>query len=677
MDSTANPFFEAWDTPFGAPPFDRIKPEHFRPAYDRALAEHTAEVARIADSPEPPTFANTVFALENCGRLLSRVDAVFSNLASAHTNDAIQQIERVMAPLLAQHFSAIYLNQSLFRRIDAVYQARQTLDLDPESRRVLARYHLDFVRAGAKLDEASRQRLARITEELATLGTQFGQNVLADEQAFVLPLSEDDLAGVPEFVRAAAKRTAQERGIDAPYAVTTARSSVEPLLQFADRRELREKIFKAWTARGDNDNAHNNRELIARIVKLRAERARLLGYPSFAHYKLADTMAGTPETARQLLEQVWEPARRRAAEERDALQALSTTERGGSALQAWDWRYYAEKLRKERYDLDEAELMPYFQLEKMIEAAFHTAQRLFGLEFHERKDIPVYHPEVRVWEVRRSGQHVGLFYGDYFARPSKRGGAWMSSFRDQENLVAPITPIVINNCNFAKGEPALLSFDEAKTLFHEFGHALHGLLSQVRYPRLSGTNVARDFVELPSQIYEHWLEVPETLARFALHAETGEPISTALLQKLKAARSFNQGFATVEFLASAFVDLDYHALEEVNDLDVRAFQQDALARIGMPAEIVMRHASSHFLHVFSGDGYSAGYYSYMWAEVLDADGFAAFTEARDAFDSATAQRLHDYIYSAGGTRDFAEAYRLFRGRDPKIDALLQGRGLSS
>ncbi|MBV9045200.1 MAG: M3 family metallopeptidase [Alphaproteobacteria bacterium] len=672
-----NPFFEPWTAPFGAPPFDKIKPEHFQPAYDRAIAEHNAEIAAIAGNTAAPTFENTILAMEDSGRLLNKVESVFWNLTGSHTNDALQAIERDIAPVMAKHWNAIHLNAALFKRVDALFEARSTLELDGEQMRVLERYHLDFVRAGAKLSGAARERAAAIVERLATLGTDFGQNVLGDEQAYVLPLTEADMAGVPEFAKEAAAETAKERRVDAPYAVTTSRSSVEPILQFADNRDLREKLFKAWAARGDNANAHNNSKLIAEMVALRAERAKLLGYPTFAHFKLADKMAKSPENARKLLDEVWAPARKRALEERDALQALIAEEGQNFALEAWDWRYYAEKLRKARYDLDEAEIKPYFQLEKMIEAAFHTAHRLFGLEFAERHDIPVYHPDVRVWEVTRGGQHVGLFYGDYFARASKRGGAWMSSFRDQENLGKPVTPLIVNNCNFPKGEPALLSFDEAKTLFHEFGHALHGLLSQVRFPRLSGTNVATDFVELPSQIYEHWMEVPETLSKFAVHAETGQPIPQALLDKLTAARNFNKGFATVEFLGSALVDMDYHSLSDASGIDPAAFQKASLERIGMPKEIAMRHASPHFLHVFSGDGYSAGYYSYLWSEVLDADGFAAFTEKKDAFDPATAKKLHDFIYSSGGTRDFAEAYRLFRGRDPKIDALLEGRGLAA
>jgi peptidyl-dipeptidase Dcp len=674
---TDNPFFEPWTTPYGAPPFDRIEPDHFRPAYDRALAEHAREIAAIANSAAPPSFTNTIVALEDSGQLLRKVEAVFHNLASSYTNDAIQAIERDMAPVLAKHWNDIYLNDKLFARIDTLHEHGASLEPRAEERRVLERYHLDFVRAGAKLKGEAKTRLAAVVEELASLGTQFGQNVLGDEQDFVLPLNEDDMKGVPAFAREAAAEIAKERGLDAPYAATTSRSSAEPILQFADNRTVREKIFAAWTSRGDNANAHNNTAIIEQTTRLRAERAKLLGYANFAAFKLADTMAKTPENARHLLDQVWAPARRRSLEERDALQDLIAREGGNFKLAAWDWRYYAEKLRKERYDLDDAEVMPYFQLEKMIEAAFFTAHKLFGLDFAERKNIPAYHPDVRVWEVTRGGAHVGLFYGDYFARSSKRSGAWMSSFRDQENMTAPVTPLIVNNCNFPKGDPALLSFDEAETLFHEFGHALHGLLSQVHYPRLSGTNVATDFVELPSQIFEHWLETPEILERFAVHAETGKPIPRTLIDKLTAARNFNQGFATVEFLASAFVDLDFHTRPEAATATPKAFQAEALARIGMPEEIVMRHASPHFAHIFAGDGYSAGYYSYLWSEVLDADGFDAFKEAKNVFDPATAKRLHDYVYAAGGTRDFAEAYRLFRGRDPKIDALLQDRGLAA
>ncbi|MDE2012458.1 MAG: M3 family metallopeptidase [Alphaproteobacteria bacterium] len=675
-----NPFFEPSPAPFGAPPFDRIKPEHFRPAYERALAEHEAEIAAIAGNAAAPSFANTIAALEGSGRLLARVGHVFHNLASSDTSTALMEIERELAPRLAQHANAITLNAALFARIEALHAARDTLGLNGEEMRVVERYHLDFIRAGAKLGEEEKKRYAALTERLATLGTQFAQNVLADEQNTVLPLAEADLDGLPQFARAAAAETAKERGLAAPYAATTSRSSVEPILQFANNRAVREKLFNAWVRRGDNGGAHDNNKLIEEIVALRVEEAQLLGYASYADYKLADTMAKTPQTARALLERVWAPAKKRALEERDALQALIAEEGGNFPLAAWDWRYYAEKLRKARYDLDENELKPYLQLPRMIEAAFYTAQRLFGIDFVPRDDVPVYHPDVKVWEVRRGGEAIGLFYGDYYARASKRGGAWMSSFRDQENLDGRVLPLIVNNCNFprpAPGQPALLSFDEAETLFHEFGHALHGLLSNVRFPRLSGTSVAQDFVELPSQLFEHWLEEPAVLERFAVHAQTGEPMPKALMEKLTAARNFNQGFATVEFLGSAFVDLDFHALTKAEKIDAPAFERATVEKIGMPAEIAMRHRPAHFLHVFAGDGYSAGYYSYLWAEVLDADGFMAFKEAGDAFDPATAKRLYDFIYSAGGTRDFAESYRAFRGRDPDIEALLEGRGLKA
>jgi peptidyl-dipeptidase Dcp len=677
-----NPFFEPWTAPFGAPPLDRIRPEHFLPAYDRALAGHNAEIAAIAAAPAG--FENTIIALEKSGKLLGKVEAVFSNLTSAHTNDALQAIELEMAPRLSAHWNAIYLNADLFARIDALYAGRETLSLDSEALRVLERYHLDFVRQGAMLKGAARTRLDDVGQRLATLGTEFSQNVLADEQDYILPLNESQMGGLPGFARDAAAATARARGLDAPFAVTLSRSSVEPFLQFASDRALREQLFKAWVARGANANAHNNWAIIAETLSLRAERAHLLGYKSYADYKLADSMAGTPAKARALLDQVWGPAKRRALEEANDLAALAAEEGGNFKLAPWDWRYYAEKLREKRYDFDEASLQPYFALEHMIEAAFFTAEKLFGVTFAERHDIPVYHPDVRVWTVTRENKIIGLFYGDYFARPEKQGGAWMSSLRDQETLDGDAIPLILNNCNFVKSDPALLSFDDARTLFHEFGHALHGLLSKVRFPRLSGTNVARDFVELPSQLYEHWLEEKKVLKRFARHYQTGEPLPPPLLEKLLAARNFGQGFATVEFLASAFVDMDFHALEEGHALedgkqgaaiDPAALQAASLARIGMPDEIVMRHASPHFSHVFSGEGYSAGYYSYMWSEVLDADGFGAFRA--DPFDPLVARRLYDNIYSAGGSRDYAQAYRAFRGRDPQVKALLEGRGLET
>lgn len=674
---TDDPFSTSWDTPFGLPPFAEIAPEHYRPAFDRALAAHSAEIEAVADQADEPTFENTVVAIESAGRALRDVSAVFFNLAASHTSEALQAIEREMAPRLARHRSAIFMNEALYRRIAALYARRDGLGLRDEEARVLDRYHTIFVRAGAQLEPAAKERLAAITERLATLGTQFSQNVLADEKAYTLVLaSEDDLAGLPDFVLAAAAREAEERGLDARYVVTLSRSLIEPFLQFSARRDLREKAFEAWIRRGDGGGATDNKRIIAEIVALRAERAKLLGYETFADYKLADTMAGSPGAALELLGNVWTPALARASRERDALQALIAEEGGNFELAPWDWRFYAEKLRRREHDLDEAEIKPYLRLENIVEAAFDTANRLFGLEFSRIDDVSRYHPDVKVWEVTREGRHVGIFLGDYFARPSKRSGAWMSAFRSQEKLARDIRPIIINVANFAKAEPALLSLIDARTLFHEFGHALHGLLSDVTYPLLAGTAVPSDFVELPSQLYEHWLQEPEVLRRYALHHETGEPMPESLLRRILAARTFNQGFTTVEYTSSALVDMAFHLLPSAEALDVGDFERSALERIRMPAEIVMRHRPPHFAHIFSGDGYSAGYYSYLWSEVLDADAFDAFRESGDIFDPATAKRLHDFIYAAGNRRDPAEAYRAFRGRMPSIEALLAKRGLA-
>jgi peptidyl-dipeptidase Dcp len=678
-----NPLLPEASGPFRVPPFDRIKPEHFPPAFAHAFAAHAAEVAAIAADPSEPTFANTIVALERGGDALTRVGSVFHVLAGAHTNDAILEIERDLAPQEAKHWNRILMDENLFRRIDTLQRRKDQLGLTAEEGRVLDRYHVMFTRAGAALDAAAKARLAEINERLATLGTSFAQNVLADEQGYTLVLEgEDDLAGLPDFVRAAARAAAEERGLAGKHVITTSRSSADPFLQFSARRDLREKIFRAWVARGDGGGATDNKAIIAEMVVLRAERARLLGYPTFAHYRLDDAMAKTPEAVRALLDRVWAPARRHAMQDRDALQSLVQAEGGNFALAPWDWRYYAEKLRKARCDIDEATVKPYFLLERIIEAAFYTANRLFGLTFERRDGIPVWHQDVRVWEVRdAAGRHRGLFFGDYFARASKHSGAWMTTLRDQEKLKGDIRPLVVNVMNFSKagaGEPTLLSFEDAKTLFHEFGHALHALLSDVTYPMVSGTGVLTDWVELPSQLYEHWLEHPDILRRFALHHRSGEPMPPDLLQRLVAARTFNQGCATVEYVASALIDLDLHLARPAADesFDINTFEQSALARIGMPAEIVMRHRPTHFQHVFAGSGYAAAYYSYMWSEVLDADAFSAFEETGDIFDPGTAKKLHDHVYSAGGTRDPAELYTAFRGRLPTPDGLLKRRGLS-
>ena len=675
----SNPLLAAWTGPFGAPPFPAISTEHFRPAFDAALAEQRAEIDAIAADPDPATFANTIAALERSGRSMRQVSAVFFNLAGAHTNEDIQAVERAVAPVLAQHRNAIYLNGALFRRIARLHARRDALRLTAEERRVLDRYHTLFRRQGAGLRAAKKRRLAAINERLAVLGTQFGQNVLADETAYALVLEgEADLAGLPEALREAAAKAAADRGMPGKHVVTLARSSIEPFLQFSTRRDLREAAFQAWIARGASGGATDNRPIITEMIRLRAERAGLLGYPTFAHFRLDDSMARRPEAALELLHAVWEPARRQALRDAAAMGEMIRAEGGNFALAPWDWRFYAERRRNSELDLDESAIKRFVPLEGMIEAAFHTASRLFGLSFTPQPDVPVYHPDVKAWEVTGpDGRHIGLFLGDYFARTSKRSGAWMSSFRSQEKLSGDIRPIVVNVMNFSQAQddaPALLSFDDARTLFHEFGHALHGLLSDVTFPMLAGTNVARDFVEFPSQLYEHWLEQPEILRRYAVDPHTGEPIPEDLLRRMLAARNFNQGFGTVEYVSSALVDLDFHLLGEGEEIDVDGFERAALERIGMPEAIVMRHRPAHFGHVFSGDGYSSAYYSYLWSEVLDADGFAAFEEAGDIFDPELAAKLHDHVYSAGFTRDPEDAYRAFRGRLPEPDALLRKRG---
>ena len=673
-----NPFFEAWTTPFSLPPFDRIRPEHFPPAFDKAMAEHSAEIAAITGSAAAPTFANTIEALERSGRLLDRVSRVFFNLNSSNSSDALEAISRDFAPKLAQHQMQIALNVDLFSRIDELHARKKTLGLDADQLRLLERYHLRLVRSGALLPPDQKARMAAIAERLAVLHTLFGQNVLHDERDWQLVLGEADLEGLPGFARTAAAQAAEERGIAGRWVVTLARSSAEPFLTFSSRRDLRRTLWEAWTARGAHQGANDNAPLIQKIVALRAEQARLLGYENFAAYRLDDSMAENADAVETLLLQVWGPAKAKARAEFAKLDNVARGEGLNDPIEPWDWRYCAEKVRQAEYDLDEAEVKPYFVLDNMVQAAFDTARRLFGLTFTERSDVPVYHPDVRVWEVRdNAGDHVGMFLHDNFARPGKRSGAWSSRYRDQETLDgAAVTPIVVNNNNFAKGAPTLVSFDDAETLFHEFGHGLHSLLSRVRYRSQSGTGVRRDFVEFPSQIFEHWMSAPETLRSYARHYQTGEPIPEELLRRLLAARTFNQGFATVEYTGSALLDLELHCEPAPETLDLAGFECEFLDRIGMPKEIGLRHRPAHFQHLFAGSGYAAGYYAYLWAEVLEADAFAAFTEAGNVFDPELAARLKT-IYSAGDTRDPMELYRAFRGRDPKIDALLEQRGLTA
>jgi peptidyl-dipeptidase Dcp len=679
MTSQDNPFLAEWTSAYQLPPFDDIRPEHYLPAFAAAFDAHRAEIDAIIADPAEPSFANVIAARERSGKQLSKVASVFFNLASTDTNEQFQAIEREMSPRFAAHSQGIAADPALFAKVERLWQRREELGLDVEQKRVLERYHLRHVRAGARLGEAGRARMAEIAQRLAELGTQFSQNVLADEASYMLLLeTEDDLAGLPTFLRTAAAATAEARGHPGKYAITLSRSSIEPFLQFSARRDLREEAFRAWMARGTNGGASDNRAIIAEILQLQAERAELLGFDSFATYKLDDTMAKAPGAVRDLLRKVWAPARTKAAEESAKLAALARAAGDNADIAPWDWRYYADKLRKAEHDIDEAVVKPYFELNRMIEAAFETARRLFGLTFRERADLPRYHPDVRVWEVcGADGAVVALFYGDYFTRPSKRGGAWMTSFRDQERMDGPVLPVIVNVMNFVKGAPgesSLLSLDDARTLFHEFGHGLHGMLSDVTYPSLSGTSVLKDFVELPSQLYEHWLLTPEILDAYARHAETGEPMPPELLSRLLAARNFNQGFSTVEYLASAIIDMDLHDKAPQPGFDVDAAEKETLVRIGMPSQIVLRHRPGHFLHLFGG-GYAAGYYSYLWSEVMDADAFRAFEETGDVFNPELASRLKRYIYSSGGTLEPSEAYVAFRGRMPDVEALLEKRGL--
>ena len=668
-----NPLLSDWTTPFDLPPFDRISDDDFAPALDAALSEARANIAAIAENTAAPSFENTIDALEEADALLNRVLGTFYNIAGSDSNPVREALQRDFAPLLSAYSSEITQNSALFSRIETLWESRDTLGLTDEQAQVLKLTHQGFVRAGARLGGDEKSRMAEIKSRLATLGTTFTQNLLADERDWFMELAEDDLEGLPEFVVNAARAAGDEKGAGGPV-VTTSRSLIMPFLQFSPRRDLRAKAFAAWTARGANGNANDNRAIAAETLALREERAQLLGYENFAAYKLETEMAKTPAAVRDLLMQVWAPAK--AAAEADAVKLTKMLHADGISgpLEPWDWLYYSAKRRKQEHDLDEATLKPYLQLERMIEASFACASRLFGLDFAPL-DVPLYHADARAWDVTRDGEHVAVFIGDYFARSSKRSGAWCSAIRSQKKLGADTRPIVVNVCNFAKPsekEPALLSYDDARTLFHEFGHALHQMLSDVTYQSISGTSVARDFVELPSQLYEHWLEVPEVLAEFATHAETGAPMPDDMLTRLLAAQTYDQGFATVEYVSSALVDLDFH--DGPAPKDPMQAQAETLARIGMPREIVMRHATPHFAHVFAGDGYSSGYYSYMWSEVMDADAFEAFEE-NGAFDPDTAAKLEEHILSKGGSVDAEALYTAFRGRMPAVDALLKGRGL--
>jgi peptidyl-dipeptidase Dcp len=685
-----NPLLVPWSGPHGGvPPFDAVKVEHLTPALEAAMAEQLAAIDAITASPAPAHFENTLAAMERSGRTLDRVSSVYGVFSTTMSSPEFQAVEREMAPRLAAFGDKITQNEKLFARIAAVYDGREKLCRTPEQKRLAWLYYTTFVRAGARLDAAAKKRVAEVNERLATLYTAFQQNVLADEGSMILVDAEAGLAGLPPSARAAMAAAAAARGTPggdgAPqrprntgaWAILNTRSSVEPFLQYAERRDLREQVFRAFVTRGDHGDDHDNNAAIGEILRLRAERAKLLGYETHAHWRVEDQMAKTPDRALRLMEAVWPAAVARVREEVADMQAVAAKEQPGLTIEPWDYRFYAEKVRKARYDLDENEVKPYLQLEKLREAMFWVAGKLLDLHFTPVTGVPVYHPDVRVWEVKDGkGRHVGLWYFDPYAREGKRSGAWMNAYRNQERFERPITTIVSNNANFVKGapgEPVLVSWTDAETLFHEFGHALHGLASDVTYPSLSGTSVARDYVEFPSQLLERWLETPEVLGKFALHVKTGQPMPAALVERIRKASTFNQGFQTVEYLSAALVDMKMH-LAGATPVDPAAFERDTLAGLGMPREIVMRHRSPHFQHVFAGDGYSAGYYSYLWADTLSADAFEAFLEAKGPYDRAVAERLRKHVFAAGNTVDPADAYRAFRGRDPGIGALMRKRG---
>jgi peptidyl-dipeptidase Dcp len=667
-----------WTGPYGGvPPFDQVKVEQFDPALEAGMAAQLEAIRKITADPAPPTFQNTIAALERSDRLLQQVRSVYNVWRSSMSTPEFQAIERDAAPRLAAFRDRITQDEALFRKVAAVYEARDTAGLTPEQKRLAWFYHFTFARTGAQLDPAGKKRLAEINQRVASLYTSFSQNVLADETDHVLFLEEKELAGLPDSLRSAAATAAESRGKKGQWAILNTRSSMEPFLTYSERRDLREKVWRAYYSRGDNGDAKDNNKLITEILALRTERAKLLGFATYAHWSLEDTMAKTPERAMALMEAVWAPAVARVREEVAEMQAIADREGAGMKIAPWDYRFYAEKVRKAKYDLDQNEVKPYLQLDKLREGMFWVAGQVFGLHFTPVQGVPVYHPDVVVYEVKdAAGKHVGLWYFDPWARPGKRSGAWMNAYRDQERFDGEIPTIVSNNSNFvrgAAGEPVLVSWDDATTMFHEFGHALHGLLSSVAYPSLSGTSVARDYVEFPSQILERWLATPEVLSRFALHHKTGQPMPQELARKIERAATFRQGFDTVEYLASALVDMKLH-LAGARPIDPGAFERETLAALGMPPEIVMRHRTPQFTHVFDGEGYAAGYYSYLWSDVLAADAWEAFGEAGGPWDEAVAKRLRESVFSVGNTMDPADGYRAFRGRDAKIDALMRKRG---
>jgi peptidyl-dipeptidase Dcp len=675
-----NPLIAPWTGPHGGvPAFDKVKVADFEPAIATAMDLQRKEVARIAESTAPPTFENTIAPMEDMGRPFRRVMTIYGVWSGTMNGPEFQKVEQVIAPKLAAFEDEITQNEKLFSRIEAVYNSPEKSKLTPEQQRLVWRHYTTFVRSGAKLDAAKKKRIVEINQRLASLYTTFSQNVLADEESYTLILDKEaDLAGLPDSVKNGASAAAESHNAKGKWAITNTRSSVEPFLTYSTRDDLREKVWKSYVSRGDNNDAHDNKKGIAEILKLRAERAKLLGYQTHAHWRLEDAMAKTPERAMKLMEEVWPAAVARVREEVADMQTIATKTGLKRKIAPWDYRFYAEKVRKAKYDLDENEVKPYLQLEKLREGMFWVAGELFNFSFTQLEGVPVCQPDVRVWEVKdkTSGKHVGLWYFDPYARPGKRSGAWMNAYREQERFKGEVSTIVSNNSNFVKGkpgEPVLISWTDARTLFHEFGHALHGLSSNVTYPTLSGTSVARDYVEFPSQLLEHWISTPQVLDKFALHYKTGAPIPKDLVAKIEKAATFNQGFNTVEYLSSALVDMKLHLAGD-KPIDADAFEKDTLKSLGMPPEIVMRHRTPHFSHVFASDGYSAGYYSYLWSDTLTADAYNAFVEGKGPYDTAVAERLRKHIFSVGDTVDPAEGYRAFRGRDAGTEALMKKRG---
>lgn len=677
-EETTNLLLQEWTGPYGGvPAFDHVEVSQFKPALEAGMAQTLADVEAIASNAEPANFENTIAALERAGKSLDRAAAVYGVWSSTMSTPEFREVEAGIEPQLAAMQDKINQNAALFARIKAVYESPQRAQLTPEQQRLVWDYYTDFVRAGANLSDEAKARVAEINQRLATLYTAFSTNLLHDEENYVLYLKQDQLGGLPDSFVAAAAAEAKERGHEGEYAVTNTRSSMDPFLTYSNDRGLREQVWRTYYSRGDNGDQYDNKKGISEILKLRAERTKLQGYPTFAHRATEKQVAKTPEAAMDLLMKVWPAAVARVREEVADMQAVAKQEGADITIEPWDYRYYAEKVRKAKYDLDANEVKQYLQLEKLREAMFWTAGQLYGFDFNPVDNVPVYHPDVRVWDVTRNGQHVGLWYFDPYARAGKRSGAWMNDYRPQHRMDGDIKTIVSNNSNFVKGapgEPVLISWDDAETLFHEFGHAIHGLNSNVTYPKLSGTNVARDYVEFPSQLNERWLSTPEVLNQFALHYQTGEPIPPELVEKIRRAATFNQGFATTEYLACAIVDLKFHTIADPGDIDPGKFESDTLAEIGMPREIPMRHRTPQFAHIWSSEGYAAGYYSYLWAEVFTADAFEAFLEAGGPYDPAVAKRLYDNIMSVGDTIDPAEGYRRFRGRDVDTDALMRDRG---